>query len=102
METVYITIAIIGAIAIILPYGLFLLFPQRRESISRSAWFAFAPLVVGICGLVAVAIFALTAGNKITAGASAGLGGSAAITAFNLMSGYRSVSAWWQSRQRRK
>lgn len=97
MEAAYITISIIAAIALVLPYLLFLVFPSRREAIGRSAWFAFAPLVVGVCGMVAIAIFVLTAGNKITPAASAGLAGSAMLTTFNLLNGYRSVTAWWRN-----
>ena len=98
MDGLYLTFAFVAVLAIILPHLLYLIFPSRREAFSRSAWFAFAPLIVGICGVLGIIIFVLTAGSKISPGSSAGLAGAAIVTTYNLLNGYRSVTAWWKNR----
>lgn len=97
MEAVLVGLSVLGLVVLVSTWGLWWLLPKRREQLARSAWFAFAPLVFGLIGLLAIALVVLF-GNADTV--SPALASSGTITLFNIYNGYRSAEAYLKQRHK--
>jgi hypothetical protein len=97
MEAVVIGLAILNLLVLLSTWGVWYFRPDQRAQLERSAWFAFAPLVFGLIGLLITAIVVLTE-NPDTV--SPALASNAALILFNIYNGIRSVDAFLKGRQR--
>ena len=97
MQAVLITFSGLGLVVLLSTWGAWWLFPRRRPQLEASAWFAFAPLVFGLLGLIATIVVVLLGEPDST---SPALAGNSALVLFNLYNGYQSAEAYFKRRQK--
>jgi hypothetical protein len=97
MEAVLIALTIAGILVLCSTWGAWLVFPKRRARFEASVWFAFAPLVFGLIGLLATTIVVLVENSDTV---SPALASNGTVILFNLYNGYRSVEAYLKQHRR--
>lgn len=97
MQAVLITFSVLGLLVLLSTWGAWWLLPRRRPQLEASAWFAFAPLVFGLLGLIATIIAVLFGDPDST---SPALASNSALVLFNIYNGYQSVEAYLKRRQK--
>lgn len=97
MDAFVIALTIMGLLVLLSTWGIWWLFPQRRAQLQGSAWFAFAPLVFGLLGLLATAIVVLLTSPDTV---SPALASNGAVILFNIYNGYQSAEAYLKKRKK--